>query len=121
MSGVKVMVEIQEKTSLVYFWRVYNEDFDPLVKIGITTNWPNRLASLLAHANSSRNHWPDWLQVGCIEGYSLAGLIEGGRETEKYLHKKFAKYSIGFEWFDYNDECADMIDELLDERCLCCI
>jgi len=115
------MVEVQEKPTFVYFWRVYNRDFDPLVKIGMTTDWGNRVIQLLKHAESSRNHWPDWLQVACIEEHSLAGLIEGGRETEKYLHKKFAKFAMGFEWFDYNDECADMIDELLDEKCLCSI
>jgi hypothetical protein len=122
MIGVKVMGNIdavQEKESLVYFWRVYHEDYDTLVKIGITTDWPNRKAQLLAYASSNKNTWPDWLELGIIQEHDVAGFIVGGREMEKYLHNLFKAHALGREWFRY-EECGDLIDEILEERCICC-
>ena len=110
---------VKEKSPLIYFWRVYHQDYDTLVKIGLTTDWHNRKAQLLAYLNSERNSWPDWLELGIVEEHDLAGLIEGGREMEKYLHKLFQPYSIGREWFTYTEKCADLIEEILDEYCIC--
>lgn len=57
------------------------------IKIGISKNLENRIPQI-------RN------ECACGAGITIVGVIDGGRETEKYLHGVFADYRVGnSEWF----------------------
>lgn len=44
------------------------------------------------------------LQVGNARKLKLVGHIDGGRETEAMLHRVFHEFNVGGEWFLYNLE-----------------
>jgi hypothetical protein len=123
----KMIPEIIEDTMYVYFWKVEcdttEEDgndgiaFDPMVKIGITHDWVKRHKSLLAQLDKGK--WPDWLEMGSITHSTLLGVIEGGRNMEKYLHERFKNKAVGNEFFWYDEQMAEEIDGILDEYCEC--
>jgi hypothetical protein len=67
---------------------------DDLIKIGHTTNLPSRLRSL-------RTATPKELRVLLI--------IPGTRDDEQELHRKFAAYRAGREWFSRCDAITEFI------------
>lgn len=82
--------EVESRESVVYFIRGHER-----VKIGYTTDLPRRLASL--------SHAPD----------VVAATVPGGRDLERRLHMRFARYRIGrTEWFHLNHEIEAYISEL---------
>lgn len=77
---------------------VYFISSDDKIKIGYTKNIKRRLKQLQT-SNSSQ--------------LILLGYIEGDKNVEKQLHKRFAQYRIreNGEWFNCNDEILDYINE----------
>ena len=76
--------------SYVYFMRVGNR-----VKIGFTNNVVQRRNALQSYCN------------GTLKGLYF---YKGGTVEEKRLHEKFKKYKLGEEWFLYNQDIQDFID-----------
>lgn len=117
--------DIQEDTMFVYFWKVELDHGDesnlppmePMVKIGITKDWVQRYTGLISQLNKCK--WPDWLELGLITHSQLLGVIEGGRNMEKYLHDRFKDAAVGNEFFWYTEQVAEQIDEILDDYCEC--
>src|ERR1035437_6515754 len=68
-----------------------------MVKIGKTTNVSNRLCNL-------RTFSPEPLV--------LLGLMAGGIEEERALHKRFKPFRKHGEWFDIKGEVAQFLKEL---------
>ena len=77
---------------------VYFISSDDKIKIGYTKNIKRRLKQLQT-SNSSQ--------------LLLLGYIEGDKDVEKQLHKRFAQYRIrkNGEWFNCSDEILDYINE----------
>lgn len=67
------------------------------VKIGFTSNVEARRANM---------------SVSVPGGISIMATIEGGKETEQYLHEKFAAFNVGGEWFTLSDEVSDFIRDI---------
>lgn len=71
------------------------------VKIGFTcSNIEERLKDY-------RNHSP--------YEYDLLKTIKGTMFQEKQLHKRFVRYKIRGEWFNYSDELKEFIEEIVSE------
>lgn len=51
------------------------------------------------------------LSMGGPETYRLVAWIDGDRDKERELHKKFSDARINGEWFKLNDELANLIDQ----------
>ena len=103
--------------SYVYFILANTEGFDPLVKIGLSLD-PERRFIEICNDLEAGKYDIDWLQTG-TESLSILGLLEGTQPLETALHKAFKKYKAGREWFWYNDELEEIIDELLSDYCAC--
>lgn len=86
-------MQVTNKPSCVYFLRS-----NGLIKIGLTTDLPKRIAALkTASAN-------------VIE---LIATVAGDRQLEMKLHKRFAHLRQHGEWFAENDELKGFIEGLL--------
>ena len=70
---------------------------DGLVKIGYSTNIPERKASL---------------EIGSGP-LVLLGMINGGAEVEKELHKHFAHARMFGEWFKLTKNLAEYLNSLV--------
>jgi hypothetical protein len=83
------------QSPVVYFVQADGD----MVKIGWTTDLSKRLSSL-------RSSLPQQLE--------LLRRIDGGKVTEKWLHKRFADRRVGGEWFEFCPEMMTIIppDEL---------
>ena len=103
--------------SYVYFILADTEGFDPLVKIGLSIDPDRRLIEICNDIESGK-YAIEWLETG-TESLSILGLLEGTQPLETALHKDFQKYKAGREWFWYNDELEEIIDDLLSDYCLC--
>jgi hypothetical protein len=103
--------------SYVYFILAHTEGFDPLVKIGLSIDPERRLIEICNDLEAGK-YSIDWLQGG-VESLSVLGLLEGTQPLETALHKAFKKYKAGREWFWYNNELEEMIDDLLSDYCVC--
>lgn len=103
--------------SYVYFILAHTEGFDPLVKIGLSIDPDRRLIEICNDLEAGK-YSIDWLQGG-VESLSMLGLLEGTQPLETALHKAFKKYKAGREWFWYNNELEEMIDDLLSDYCVC--
>lgn len=79
----------------VYFF----VDASERVKIGFTTDVPRRHRELCNAGG---------------EPLYIARVIDGGRVTERWLHRRFAESHIGGEWFEFHSEMLTVIppDEL---------
>lgn len=66
------------------------------IKIGSTIDLKTRLSTL---------------QNACSEKLVVLGVIDGGEETERRLHKKFAHLRLIGEWFTPSPELTDFIKE----------
>jgi hypothetical protein len=64
------------------------------VKIGFTSDLNARMSSLKSGAGSE---------------LSLIRLIDGGRATEKWLHRRFAHLRRSGEWFSYHDDMLSIV------------
>ncbi len=80
-----------------YIYFILAERYDA-VKIGFTRG---AIADRLKHYKSATPY-----------DYDLLKLIRGTMWEEKQLHKRFAKYQIRHEWFDYSDELKEYIELL---------
>lgn len=76
-------LEIRER-NVVYFVGGHGQ-----VKIGYTSNLANRISALSGAAGTELN---------------VLRTIDGGRPTERWLHKKFAAYRTHGEWFEYHPD-----------------
>jgi hypothetical protein len=82
--------EISSREPLVYFISAESD----LIKIGYTTNLSARLRSLrTAHPNELR----------------ILLAIPGSRDDERELHRRFAEYRVGREWFRRSKPINDYI------------
>lgn len=52
------------------------------------------------------------MSVSVPGGVNIMATIEGGKETESYLHDKFSKYCVGGEWFSLEEELDDFIRDV---------
>jgi hypothetical protein len=104
---------------VVYFVTAYCEGFDPLVKIGVTNDIDRRMGEISKEIE--KGTYPDWLELGYCELY-LWCVIEGNQQLEKNLHKAYADWSAGREWFWLDDELEAELDALIDKygNCLTC-
>lgn len=75
---------------------VYIFGFDQYVKIGFSRNFRKRRRQL---------------QDGLPRAIETYLVISGTYQTEKELHKRFAKYRLRGEWFLFAGELADWIEE----------
>lgn len=83
-----------KREKLVYF--ILNPVAD-LVKIGISEDPAVRLVAL---------------QANTPHKLSLLGIVPGGAEKEKELHKQFADFRVRGEWFSFSREIQDLVGEL---------
>lgn len=67
------------------------------VKIGFTTNLEARRVNM---------------SVSVPGGVSIMASLDGGKETESFLHEKFSADCIGGEWFNLSDDLADFIRDI---------
>jgi hypothetical protein len=67
------------------------------VKIGWTTNLESRQATM---------------SVSVPGGISIMATLDGGKETEEYLHGLFEKDRVGGEWFNLSDELRSFIRDV---------
>lgn len=67
------------------------------IKIGYSTNWPQRIAEL---------------QVGCPYRLSVLHIMEGPREFEPELHQRFAHLRVQGEWFRRDGDLISYIAQL---------
>lgn len=80
----------------VYFITRRN-DPDGLVKIGVSSNVERRVYSMTT-ANP--------------EGFDILATVDGGKETEAYLHERFADDRIIREWFKPSDALMKLVAEI---------
>lgn len=67
------------------------------VKIGFTSDLDARLSNL---------------SVSVPGGVVILATLDGGKETEDFLHDKFAEHRIGGEWFEFAEPIRDFIRDL---------
>lgn len=67
------------------------------VKIGWTTNLESRQATM---------------SVSVPGGISIMATLDGGKETEEYLHGLFEKDRVGGEWFNLSEELRAFIRDV---------
>lgn len=84
--------EVSAKDPVIYFISVDDE----LVKIGHTTNLSARLRSL-------RTAHPKELRILLV--------IPGSRDDEQELHRRFAEFGVGREWFKLAEPISSFIAE----------
>lgn len=71
------------------------------VKIGFTSDLVNRQKNL---------------SVSAPGGVAILATLPGGKETEEYLHEKFASQRLGGEWFRFDDEIQGFIRDILNGK-----
>lgn len=49
------------------------------------------------------------LQTGHYETLEVLRVIEGGRQTERWLHSRFAEHRLRGEWFNYHPAMLDVV------------
>ena len=99
----------------VYFMLAESSPFDPLVKIGTTTDVYLRKTQVGRELQKA----PDWLgQSADCDFLTVIGYAIGDRELEQQLHKAFAHHRAGSEWFWYRD-IEGPIDMFLSDYCIC--
>lgn len=76
---------------------VYVVGYGSYVKIGISANVMERLASL---------------QTGAPEKIVLYAVLDGWAAEETALHRRFAQYRLNGEWFRKDGELAEWIDDV---------
>jgi len=80
----------------VYFITRRN-DPDKLIKIGVSVNVQRRVYNMTtAHP----------------EGFDILAVIDGGKETESYLHERFSRDRVLREWFKPTDGLYRLISEI---------
>lgn len=84
-------------SSTVYFLSISG-----LIKIGFTSDLAGRLRSLRTPANT--------------DSFKLIGVIAGGLKVEKALHREFAAFSVGGDYFDDDPLVRSSIEDLLSRR-----
>lgn len=90
-------------------------DDPPLVKIGTTCDPVGRLSNLRRGGTTEAA----WMQDRSrIKDISYVGLLVGDHELEKLLHRAFAAYRVGGEWFDFQP-IDGSIFRILAGRCVC--
>ena len=104
--------------SVVYFILAEAEGFDSFVKIGISINVDRRFQEILKDIEKT-GVYPDYLGDGICDSLYLLGVIEGTQTVETALHRAFKDKALGKEWFEYDDEMEEIIDDLLDSYCKC--
>lgn len=67
------------------------------VKIGFTSDLPARTKNL---------------SVSTPGGVAILATLPGNKETEEYLHDKFADHRLGGEWFRCSDEIRDFMRDI---------
>lgn len=77
----------------VYFAQQAGDTKGP-VKIGFSSDMKARVKNL---------------SIASVGGVLILATIDGGKETEAYLHEKFEPYRISGEWFELSDELAEFI------------
>ncbi len=86
---------------------VYFMEREGLVKIGVTKNIDKRIREV-----SRGSAMPKGMTVGPVR---LLGTIPGAYDEERALHKKFWRYRVGGEWFTYERQVKEHIDQLLED------
>ena len=104
--------------SYIYFIQAYHEGLDPLVKIGLSMNPDRRFMEIMRDFEQGK-YEIDWLALGVADDFRILGLVEGTQDLETAFHKAFNKYKAGREWFWLTDELEALIDEVLDQHCVC--
>jgi hypothetical protein len=103
--------------SYVYFILAESEGLEPLVKIGLSLDIYRRMNEIKLEVDRG-NYDVDWLVTGA-ETLRILGIVEGTQPLETALHKAFKRKAAGREWFWYDDELSQLIDELLCDYCVC--
>lgn len=86
-----------------------------VVKIGTAVDVDERLTQVRAGSAKS----PAWLEDrSAARRIDLAGWVVGDRELERHLHRAFAPYCEGGEWFALTP-IRDDINNLLAADCVC--
>jgi hypothetical protein len=67
------------------------------VKIGFTSDLAARVKNL---------------SVASPGGVAILATVDGGKETEEYLHEKFSDCRISGEWFRFSDPIRDFIQDV---------
>ncbi len=106
------------QTPVVYFVLATLEGFDSLVKIGVSVDFERRKKEILRDLEKG-NVYPDWLELGGFDQFYPLGTIRAGQNVETAIHRALKDKAMGKEWFVYDDEVAEMIDDLLDQYCAC--
>ena len=103
---------------VVYFILATLQGFDPMVKIGTTVDLVRRQKEIVRDLEKG-NFYPDWLELGGFDELYSLGTIKGGHNVETAIHRALKDKAMGKEWFTYDAEVAEMIDDLLDQYCAC--
>lgn len=56
------------------------------------------------------------LSVSVPGGVTILCSMEGGLETEQFLHEKFAHLNVSGEWFDYSDELREFVTDVINKK-----
>ena len=89
-----------------------------MVKIGTTVNLERRKAEILRDL-AKADVYPDWLSSGFCENLHTLGIIQGSHDVETALHRALKNKALGKEWFTYDEEVEEVIDDLLSDHCCC--
>jgi hypothetical protein len=81
-------------TSVVYFIRIEGGN----IKIGTTTNMRRRMAAFA---------------TGICDPFSLVGCVPGGREEEREIHNRLARWRVRGEWFKPAKEVTTFIENAI--------
>lgn len=106
------------QTSVVYFILATLEGFDPMVKIGVSVDFDRRKKEILRELEKGKVY-PDWLELGGFDEFYTLGTIKGGHSVETAIHRTLKDKAMGKEWFTYDAEVEEMIDDLLNQYCAC--
>lgn len=52
------------------------------------------------------------MSVSVPGGITILASMDGGKETEDFLHEKFVEHNIGGEWFEFAEPIRDFISDL---------
>ena len=106
------------RTPVVYFILATLEGFDPMVKIGTTVDLERRKKEILRDLQKG-SFYPDWLELGGFDEFYILGKIKGGHDVETAIHRAIENKAMGKEWFSYDADVEEMIENLLDQYCAC--
>lgn len=84
---------------------VYFVQRDDLVKIGVTAKGLEKRILEISRGSSA-------IRGMTLTPVKLLAAIHGGRREEKELHRRFAQFHVGGEWFRFDGELREYIEGL---------